>query len=420
MKARRGAIRGLCLGMVAAGLTAGLGTVSAPAAQGALPGPDSGSWIAVKKSGVVATDPTNDFSTSYLNLTPSGGTLANSTAFVAADLDKAYFRFHVAELPAADAVGGYVVQFDTNSSTAGWERALRYSPATRTVTLFSSADNSGVTAPGTGGATVPSTQTEGTSYAGANGGAFVAFAVPRARLTDVGIVLGAPMVMGATIDDGVGIDAEGFLGLNNKGDILGVAKSNPGWGSAALDPLDFDIDGDGVVDRLDNCPVNGNPLQEDDDEAVDNSLPPGTIGQPDGTEGKGNACDRTPRGYDLDEDDVGSLDDQCPERPGLLANGCVAQSTTTAILRYRPRGKVFMGQVRADYDVCIPRRTVTVYKFVAGPDRNLGTVKTDSTGHYSLAKKATRGKYYVQVDTKLIFDQGARCFAVKSPKIEVR
>ena len=42
MNVRMGAIRGLCLGVVAAGLTAGLGTLSAPpAAQAALPGPDS-------------------------------------------------------------------------------------------------------------------------------------------------------------------------------------------------------------------------------------------------------------------------------------------------------------------------------------------------------------------------------------------
>ena len=255
MKSRMGAIRGLCLGVVVAGLSAGLGTVSAPAAQGALPGPDSSSWIPVKKGGVVATDPTNDFATGHLNLTSSGGPLADATGFVSADLSKAYFRFHVSELPAVDAVGGYVVQFDTNSSTAGWERALRYSPATRTVTVFSSADNSGVTAPGTAGVTIPSTLTEGTSYAGANGGAFVAFAVPRDRLTEAGIVLGAPMVLGATIDDGVGIDAAGFLGLNNTGDILGVAKSNPAWASAAVDPLDFDSDGDGIADKDDNCPV---------------------------------------------------------------------------------------------------------------------------------------------------------------------
>lgn len=423
MKARVGAIRGLCLGVIATGLTAGLGTVSAPAAQGALPGPDSSSWIPVKKAGVVATDPTNDFATGHLNLTPSGGALANATAFVSADLTKAYFRFHVAELPAVDAVGGYVVQFDTNSSTAGWERALRYSPATRTVTVFSSADDSGVTAPGTGGVTVPSTQTEGTSYAGANGGAFVAFAVPRTRLTDAGIVLGAPMVLGATIDDGVGIDAAGFLGLNNKGDILGVAKTNPAWGSAALDPLDFDIDGDGVVDRLDNCPVNANPGQEDDDLAIDNSLPSGTIGQPDGTEGKGNVCDSTPRGYDLDGDDVGLLDDDCPERPGLQDNGCLAQSGTTAILRYLPRATKFTGVVRADYDECVPRRGVSVFKFVVGaPDRLLGSVKTDAAGRYTLdrRKRAQKGKYYAQVDRKSIFDVGVNCFAVKSPKIEVR
>ena len=419
-----GATRTVGLAAVTALVAAGLGVVGAPAAHAAdpvLPGPTSSSWIAVTKGGVVATDPTNDMTTGYLNVTPAGGALGTSTAYVSAGLEYAFFRFHVAQEPGATA-GGYVVQFDTDNNTAGWEQALRYDSVARTVTLHSADANSGVKVVGTAGVIVPPTQTGGTSYPGADGGAHVAFAVPRSRLATAGIKLGAPMVMGTTSEAGVGLNAGGLLG-GVKADIVGTPKfglGTPAWNTLDTDPLAIDSDGDGVADNIDNCPVNANPGQEDDDEAVDNSLPPGTAGQPDGTEGQGNVCDRTPRGYDLDEDDVGSLDDQCPERPGLLSNGCVAQSTTVAILRYLPRKKVFSGVVRADYDVCVPRRNVTVYKFVAGPDRNLGTVRTDAAGKYTLAKRARKGKYYAQVDTKLIWDVGARCFGVKSPRIEVR
>ena len=235
------------------------------------------------------------------------------------------------------------------------------------------------------------------------------------------------MVVGATTETrrrgpGAGLHASS-LGTAGEGRHPRAGKHNPSWQSVAVDPIDIDSDGDGVVDRLDNCPVVANPGQADDDKAIDNSLPPGTIGQPDGTEGKGNVCDPTPRGYDLDGDDVGLLDDDCPERPGLQANGCVARSITTAILRYLPRATKFTGVVRADYDECVPRRGVSVFKFVLGaPDRLLGSVKTDAAGRYTLdrQKRAAKGKYYAQVDRKTNFAVGVTCFAVKSPKIEVR
>lgn len=426
MKARMGAIRTLGLGAVTALVVAGLGAVATPASHAAdpvLPAPDSPKWIVVKQGGNPATDATNDFTPGYLNLTPAEGTLGAATAFASADLQHAYFRFHIAEAPtAATATQGYVVQFDTNNAP-GWERAIRFEPVARTVEIYNGAVNSAPKDAGTLSTTVPLTAAGAATYPGAAGGAYVAFSVPRAKLTNAGIILGRPMVMGASNQDGAALDGGGLLGLGAKADILGVGKGAASWTSAATDPLDLDSDGDGIADNVDNCPVNANPLQEDDDEAIDNSLPSGTVGQPDGTEGKGNACDRTPRGYDLDEDGVGLMDDQCPERPGLQDNGCVARSTTTAILRYLPRATKFTGVVRADYEQCVPRRTVSVYKFVLGaPDRFLGSVKTDAAGRYVLDRRAKpkRGKYYSQVDRRTIFDVGVNCFAVKSPKIEVR
>jgi|GEM_PF-5610307 len=427
MKVRAKVVRTLGLGTVTAMLAAGLGAVTMSDADAVeFPDPTSPLWLTVEKASAPLTDGAGEVDPTYLDLTPAGGALGNAVAFVHANLQHAFFRFHVAALPEDGAAGGYIVQFDTDNNLGGWERALRYDQAAGTVTFYSAPNpNSAVTVPGTVVSTLPLPAASRTKYAGADGGAHVAFALTRASLASAGISLGVPMVIGATTqpaeDFGAALNATSFLGLGKaKADILGVAKSNPSWQSVASDPLDIDSDGDGIADNLDNCPIIINPEQEDDDKDVDNSLSQGTAGQPDGTEGDGNVCDATPRGYDFDGDDVGLMDDQCPEQYGALENGCVAQSTTKATLRYLPKAKTFKGVVRAAEEQCVPRRNVTVFKQVAGPDRNLGTVKTDATGRYAMkrAKRATKGTYYARVDPK--WTLGARCFNGKSPKIVVR
>jgi hypothetical protein len=429
MKVRMGARRALGLGAVAAMVTAGLGAFAQPAAHAVdpvFPAPDSASWLVAKKGANPLTDGAGELDAAYghLDLTAAGGAQGTAVAFLSADLQHAYFRVHVAALPPSPATGAYVIQFDTDNNLAGWERALRYDPAAGTVTVFSAAANSAPTEKGAVVSTTPLTAASRTSYAGASGGAYVAFALTRASLATAGIDLGSPMVVGATTETadaaGASLKAAAVLIIGSaKADILGVGKGSPSWQSVASDPLDIDSDGDGIADRVDNCPVNINPGQEDDDAAVDNSLPPGTIGVPDGTEGRGNVCDSTPRGYDLDKDQVGYMDDQCKEQYGLAANGCPAQSTTQATLRWVPKQERFKGTVRADYDQCVPRRAVTVFREVSGPDREIGSVKTDSAGKYAVAvsKRPVNGRYYARVDPK--WTLGARCFFVKSPKIKI-
>ena len=429
MVVRMGAIRTVGLGAVASMVAVGLGVVTPPAAHAVdpvFPAPDSAAWLVAKKGASPLTDGSGELDAAYdhLDLTPAGGPLGNAVAFLSADLRHAYFRMHVAALPPSPATGAYIIQFDTNGNVGGWERALRYDPAAGTVTVFSAADNSAPTEKGAVVSTIPLTAASRTSYAGADGGAYVAFALSRASLATAGINLGAPMVVGATTETadaaGAGLHSSSLLGIPPaKADILGAGKTNPSWQSVASDPIDIDSDGDGIADRVDNCPVVANPGQEDDDAAVDNSLPPGTSGVPDGTEGQGNLCDRTPRGYDLDNDHVGYLDDQCKEQYGLLANGCPAQSTTTATLRYVAKPKLFKGVVRADFEQCVPRRTVTVFREVNGPDRQIGSVKTDSAGRYAVgvSRRPRAGKYYARVDPK--WTLGARCFFVRSPRIKI-
>ncbi|MEZ0577707.1 hypothetical protein [Nocardioides sp. MH1] len=439
MKARMGAVRGLCLGATAAMVTAGLGVVAAPAAHAvdpAFPAPGSTAWSAITQTpsgGAAApmTDAAGDVGTTYLDLTPVDGTTNPRTAFVFADLQYIYFRLHTSVQPAADAAGGYVVQMDTNANTTGWDRAIRYDDAASTITIHSGADT-GVKNTGSVLATIPATAANSTSYSGGtNGGGYVAFAVARTDLTAAGINLSGPvqMVLGTTIEAGVGLNAGSLLG-GAKADVLGTGKFGglggaPKWATLASDPVDLgaaDRDHDTVVDGVDNCPDVANTDQADDDAAIDNTVPPGVQPEdvPDGTEGQGNACDRTPQGYDPDGDHVGILvPDNCPEQYGLDANGCVAQSITTALLRYKASKKRFSGIVTSDYDQCNPRRNVTIYRLVKGPDAVIGKVRSDPAGKFALTvkRKPKAGSYYAYVDPK--WTLGARCFGVKAAKIKI-
>lgn len=417
------------LGAVTTLVAGGLGVLAAPTAHAAdpvFPGPDSGHWSVLLKTVEGVTGPAtenrdnpNDMPTPHLNLTPldstfnptTGGSARPETAYVYVDFDFVYFRVHTAALP-ADAAGGYVAQIDTDGTT-GWNVAARYDDAANEITIHTS-DNRPVDDAGSVAATIPAAATNAVSYSAPGGGAFVAWAVPRTVLAAHGASLAGPvrLVIGTTAVAGAGIKATESVIATPEGDVLGhdtwaggVLGGPPSWETLAVDPVELapiDNDGDGVVDGIDNCPGRANPSQADDD-----------------ADGRGNACDPTPRGPDPDGDGVGALDDQCPEQYGALANGCVAQSTTTATLRYVARRKTFKGDVRADYDQCAPRRTVTVFKSVSGPDRDLGTVRTAGDGRYALtlSRRARAGRYYAQIDSK--WTLGARCFAVKSPRIQV-
>ncbi len=431
MTERMGSFRALGLGTVTTLVVGALGAFAAPAANAvdpSFPGPASGHWSVLLKTVDGVTGPAtenrdnlNDMPTPHLNLTPldstlnptTGGSVQPETAEVYVDFDYVYFRVHTAALP-ANAAGGYVAQIDTDG-TIGWNVAVRYDDAADTITIHTAA-NKPVDDAGAVVATVPATPANATTYSAPIGGAFVAWAISRADLATHGASLAGPvrLVIGTTAVAGAGISATQSLLSSPQGDVLGhetwaggLLGAAPSWETLAVDAVELapiDNDGDGVVDGIDNCPGLANPSQDDDD-----------------ADGPGNACDPTPRGPDPDGDGVGALDDQCPEQYGALANGCVAQSTTTANLRYVAKRKRFQGVVRADYDQCRPRRAVTVFKSIKGPDRQMGkTVRTGRAGKYvvGLKKRAGKGKYYARVDSK--WTLGARCFAVKSPKVWLR
>jgi hypothetical protein len=66
-------------------------------------------------------------------------------------------------------------------------------------------------------------------------------------------------------------------------------------------------DADSWPDEFDNCDLASNPTQADAD-----------------GDGQGDACDATPRGPDVDGDGYGSADDQCPTVAGTAPAGCPA------------------------------------------------------------------------------------------------
>lgn len=429
MNLRKRSFRALGMGLLASLVGTSLSAVTATPTAGAaptLPGPESAAWITVTKSGAALLDPSNDLNVAHLNLTPAGGALGNATVQVSADLSYAYFRFHVAAAPAGGATGGYVVQLDTNGSTSGWEAAVRFDLATNTVGVFTAAD-AGQAAPGTRLATVPSGQVAATTYAGEASGAFVAFAVPRARLTAAGVTGLGRIVAGATTLDDAALNNYVFLGLGQPpSDILGTGKatvSPPAWSALATDAPAIDSDGDGIADDTDNCPLVANPGQEDSDAATDNAPPFGTPGVPDGTEGMGDACDPTPTGYDQDGDGVGWDFDMCRERPGVQDNGCPGTSNTIVTATYNAKKKLFKGTTRGGvHDECTPKRTVSLRRVAPGADPEIKFVRSNKKGKYKikLKKKPKKGTYYVRADRKPMIKVGVTCFPRNSPKIKIR
>src|SRR5215207_9270978 len=122
-------------------------------------------------------------------------------------------------------------------------------------------------------------------------------------------------------------------------------SAEEGTAVAVEEALPPDVDGDGVADGGDNCPVAANPEQEDtdadsrgdacDDTPFGDPTPVSDVdgdGFPDETDnctvaanpdqtdtdgdGAGDACDETPAGPDADLDGVLDGADNCPNYPG--------------------------------------------------------------------------------------------------------
>jgi thermitase len=119
-------------------------------------------------------------------------------------------------------------------------------------------------------------------------------------------------------------------GRLNVGAAVAFAKSFPA--------APADADGDGVIDAIDKCPADLDPMNPpkgtdgcevkdtDDDTTLDpDDNCPGIANDQaadDDQDGEGNACDDSPRGPDVDKDGKPALDDACPTVYGTQPNGC--------------------------------------------------------------------------------------------------
>ncbi len=135
-----------------------------------------------------------------------------------------------------------------------------------------------------------------------------------------------------------------------------------------------DSDGDGVVDRVDNCPATPNADQVDWD-----------------GDRTGNACDPTPGTAPV------------PPTPTLppvthlpgCTSGCVYERTVA--LTYTKAGRRLTGTVESVAEGCRSAVAVTVWRKRPGADRRLVVVTTRDSGRFRTKAPRRPGRYFATV-----------------------
>lgn len=227
-------------------------------------------------------------------------------------------------------------------------------------------------------------------------------------------------------------------------------------GDSQGDACDPDDDNDTVPDGSDNCPVNANPSQlntdgdsqgdacdpdDDNDGVPDSSDNCSTVANADQADldgdFQGNACDADDDGdgvpdssdgcpaavgpapggcpvvtpADADGDGVPDASDTCPSVGGATANGC-PDVPGTLTLKYSAEAEKFKGKLGPE-NACAVSREVQVFRKKKGPDPEVGSATTSSSGKYALKKKAAPGKYYASAAVSTLATTG-NCLAATS------
>lgn len=191
-----------------------------------------------------------------------------------------------------------------------------------------------------------------------------------------------------------------------------------------------DFDGDGLLDKDDNCPDVANPSQLDTDDdkqgdacdtdddndglndGADNCDTVPNLDQKDSDrDGAGNACDG-----DDDNDGKGDAVDKCPTKPASTKTGCPVASRRVTI---GYSDGAFRGRVYSNVQRCEAFIKVRVMKAVSGPDIQIDFDQTDLEGDYEIQRARRRGEYYAIATPLTILGQ-AECPRVESARLRLR
>jgi len=97
----------------------------------------------------------------------------------------------------------------------------------------------------------------------------------------------------------------------------------------------------------------------------------------------------------------------------LLLPAATASAATSTKLVISLKLPAFNGTVQSSKAACKKNRTVKLYKEKAGPDRLLGTDKSNKKGKWSIPAKLSSGNYYAKAPKR------GSCSAAKSNVLPV-
>ena len=155
-----------------------------------------------------------------------------------------------------------------------------------------------------------------------------------------------------------------------------------------------DTDGDGVEDKVDNCPTAANPDQANID---DDSL--------------GDACD-----LDVDGDALANTADGCPGVGSINPTGCPSASRR-ARLRWLDDKVRLQASVTSPVEACQSGARIKLWRVRPHRDTKLLAVDATASGRYRF-KVPRRARYYVTVSPSYVPGQ-AECGKAVSRKVRV-
>lgn len=215
---------------------------------------------------------------------------------------------------------------------------------------------------------------------------------------------------------------------------------------------DCDTDGDGKLDRTDNCDTVVNRDQADlDVDGVGDACDPDADG--DGTVDTGDNCRGLSNNQaDADGDGIGDECDPSPYPPaptptptpapspsptkapttapvpttsptagpgspgGPVAGPAPALKERTVVLRYAKKKRVFRGVVASAASSCVQSADVTLWRKHRRSDQRLLMSTVDQQGRFATPEVKRRGAYYATVTS----DPAAGCGAARSGTLRIR